>query len=38
LRAMAHALAPEGAAALASVAQRLPPVVGAALLACAERA
>jgi hypothetical protein len=35
LRAIAGALAPEGAAALAAVAQRLPPAVGDALLACA---
>jgi hypothetical protein len=34
LRAVARAIAPEGPAALAAVAQRLPPAVGDALLAC----
>jgi len=36
LRAVARALADEGAGALVAVAQRLPPAVGEALLACAE--
>jgi hypothetical protein len=36
LRALAREVAPEGHAALAAVAQRLPPAVGDALLACAE--
>jgi hypothetical protein len=35
LRAVARDIAPEGEAALTAVAQRLPPVVGEALLACA---
>jgi hypothetical protein len=35
VRAVARDVAPEGVAALAAVAQRLPPSVGAALLACA---
>lgn len=38
LRALARELAPEGAAALAAVAQRLPPAVGERLLACARGA
>jgi len=36
MRAVARALADEGAAALTAVAQRLPPAVGDAMLACAE--